>query len=63
LKDIQPAAGTTVRLLGSDIDLKWQRDGAGARVALPESVRNPAANHYAVSLRIPRSSREGNSQA
>jgi alpha-L-fucosidase len=63
LKDIQPAAGTTVRLLGSDIDLKWQRDGAGARVALPESVRNPAANHYAVSLRISRSSRGGNSQA
>jgi alpha-L-fucosidase len=63
LKEILPAAGTTIRLLGSDIDLKWQRDGAGARVALPESVRKSTANHYAVSLRIPRYSREGNSQA
>jgi alpha-L-fucosidase len=63
LKDILPAAGTTIRLLGSDIELKWQRDGAGARVALPESVRNQAANNYAVSLRIPRYSREGSSQA
>jgi alpha-L-fucosidase len=63
LKDILPAAGATIRLLGSDIELKWQRDGAGARVPLPESVRNQAANTYAVSLRIPRYRREGNSQA
>ena len=63
LKDILPAAGATIRLLGSDLELKWQRDGAGARVVLPESVRNQAANNYAVCLRIPRYRREGNSQA
>jgi alpha-L-fucosidase len=63
LKDILPAAGATIRLLGSDIELKWQRDGASARVALPESVRNQASNSYAVSLRIPQYRREGNSQA
>lgn len=52
LKTIRPEAGATIRLLGSDADLKWQRNGAGARVALPEAVRNQAADGYAISLRI-----------
>jgi alpha-L-fucosidase len=52
LKNISPASGTTVHLLGSDVELKWQRDGAGMRIAVPETVRYQAANNYAVSLRI-----------
>jgi alpha-L-fucosidase len=52
LKNIRAAAGATIRLLGSDLELKWQRDGAGARIALPEAVRRQAADTYAVSLRI-----------
>jgi alpha-L-fucosidase len=52
LKNIGAAAGVTTRLLGSDIELKWQRDGAGMRITVPEKVRNQAANSYAVSLRI-----------
>lgn len=49
LKNMVPAQGATIRLLGSDAELKWQRDGSGARIVLPETV---AANGYAVSLRI-----------
>jgi alpha-L-fucosidase len=49
LKNMVPAEGATVHVLGSDTELKWQRDGAGARIVLPETV---AANGYAVSLRI-----------
>lgn len=52
LKSVAPAAGATVRLLGSDVELKWQREGAGARIALPEALGKEAANGYAVSLRI-----------
>ena len=52
LKDILPAAGARIRLLGSDIELNWQRDGAGTRIALSGAVRSQAANSYAVSLRI-----------
>jgi alpha-L-fucosidase len=52
LKNIVPAPGTTIQLLGYDVELKWQRDGAGARITLPEAVCRQAANGYAVSLRI-----------
>ena len=52
LKSVSPEAGATIRLLGSDIDLTWQRDGAGARIVLPEAVRKQSPNSYAVSLRI-----------
>ena len=52
LKNIVPASGTSVRLLGYDTALKWQREGTGARVTVPEAVRNQAANSCAVSLRI-----------
>jgi alpha-L-fucosidase len=52
LKNVSPEAGATIRLLGSDIELKWQRDGAGARIVLPEAVRNQSTNSYAISLRI-----------
>jgi alpha-L-fucosidase len=52
LKSMLPAAGATIRMLGSGIELKWQRDGAGVRIALPETVRNQAAESYAISLRI-----------
>jgi alpha-L-fucosidase len=52
LKNIVPAQGATIRLLGSDTELKWQQDGAGARIVLPETVDSQAANDYAVSLRI-----------
>jgi alpha-L-fucosidase len=52
LKDVLPTTGATIRLLGSDIELKWQRNGAGVRIAFPEAVRNQASGSYAVSLRI-----------
>ncbi len=54
LKNIAPALGTTVHLLGYDTELQWQRDGAGARITLPEAVGKRVANDYAVSLRIRR---------
>jgi alpha-L-fucosidase len=54
LKEIAPAADATIRLLGSDTDLKWQRDGAGARIALPQAVGRQAVDSYAVCLRISR---------
>ena len=52
LKDMAPAPGATIRLLGCDAELKWQHDGAGARITLPEAACRQAANGYAVSLRI-----------
>ncbi len=52
LKNIVPAPGATVRLLGYDTEFKWQRDGVGARITVPEAVGRQAANSYAVSLRI-----------
>ncbi len=52
LKNIAPAPGTSPRLLGYDTELKWQRDGAGARITLPEAICRQAANDCAVSLRI-----------
>jgi alpha-L-fucosidase len=52
LKEIQPAAGAAVHLLGSEMELKWQRESSGTRVALPEAVRSLAANSYAFSLCI-----------
>jgi alpha-L-fucosidase len=52
LKNMVPAQGATIRLLGSDTELKWQREGAGARIVLPETVGSQAANGYALSLRI-----------
>jgi alpha-L-fucosidase len=52
LKNVSPGARASIRLLGSDIELKWQPDGAGVRIVLPEAVRNQSANSYAVSLRI-----------
>jgi alpha-L-fucosidase len=54
LKEIAPAADATIRLLGSDTDLKWQRDGAGARIALPQAIDRQAVDRYAVCLRISR---------
>ena len=47
-----PASGATVRMLGYDTELKWKRDGAGARVVIPERLRSHAANSCAVSVRI-----------
>jgi alpha-L-fucosidase len=52
LKDVLPTTGATIRLLGSDIELKWQRTGAGVRIAFPEAGRNQASGSYAVNLRI-----------
>ena len=52
LKNIVPASGATIRLLGSGAELKWQRGGAGARITLPETVRKQVANGYAFSLRM-----------
>jgi alpha-L-fucosidase len=52
LKNIVPAQDATIRLLGSDTELKWQRDGAGARIVLPEGVSKGTVNDCAVSLRI-----------
>jgi alpha-L-fucosidase len=52
LKSVAPAPGATIRLLGHDTELKWQRLGAGARIELPERLRRQATNECAVSLRI-----------
>ncbi len=52
LTKIAPAKGASLRLLGYDTELKWQRDGAGARVEIPEAVRKQAANSCAISVRI-----------
>src|SRR6185312_16497 len=52
LTHVVPAPGATIHLLGSDMELKWQRGGAGIRITLPEAVRKQAANAYAFSLQI-----------
>ena len=52
LKDILPATGANIHLLASDIELKWQRDGAGAHIAIPSAARRQVANSYAFVLRI-----------
>lgn len=52
LKGIAPAPGAKIRLLGSDLDLKWQRADAGARITLPEAASRQTTGSYAVALRI-----------
>lgn len=52
LKGIAPAPGAKIHLLGNDLDLKWQRAGAGARITLPEAAPRQTTGSYAVALRI-----------
>lgn len=54
LKGVTPAAGASVRMLGSDASLKWQQVGGGTRVSLPgvAGAGRHASSPYAVSLRV-----------
>lgn len=52
LRSIVPVPGASLRVLGYDTELKWQRHGAGVHITVPERVRRQSANSCAVSLRL-----------
>lgn len=48
-----PATGARVRLLGSDVPLRWHRDGGATVVEIPEAVRTAVAGAYAWTVELP----------
>ena len=49
---VQPAAGATVTLVGTDVELEWESSGTGFVARIPASVRNAPPSDYAWAFRI-----------
>jgi len=52
LSGVAPASGARLTLLGSAMELKWQRTANGVRVEIPEKVRAEAGGKYAWAIKI-----------
>ena len=48
----QPASDAVVKLLGTDVPLKWQKDGNGFKVYIPDEIRDNMPCKYVWTIKV-----------
>lgn len=52
IHSFQPKAGSDVKMLGSDISLKWKKSGKGTLVTIPASLQKNPPSKFATALKL-----------
>jgi alpha-L-fucosidase len=60
LSSVVPAKGANLRLLGTDVPLKWERIGNGVLINIPAEARKQEHGKYAWTIKISKIEKTGN---